>query len=67
LKAYQVEHRDFHHALVEVRGPVLDNLDRDNLLRLQILAFHDLAESALTKDIQYQVPVSSQRQNTKSS
>lgn len=62
MNAYKIKHRNLHHALVEVRGPILDNLDCDDLLRLQVLAFHDLSKSALTEDVQYQVPIPSQNQ-----
>lgn len=54
---YQVKNRDFHHTLVEVRCPVLDDLDRDNLLRLQILTLDDLPERALAQHVQNQVPI----------
>lgn len=54
---YQVKHRHFHHALVEIRRPVLDNLDRYNLLRLQVLALDNLTEGALSEDIENQIPV----------
>ncbi len=56
-EAYQIENRYFHHALVEVRCPVLDNLDGDNLLRLQVLAFDHLPERALTEDVKDEVTV----------
>lgn len=44
---YQVKDRHLHHALVEVRSPVLDDLDGNNLLGLQILTLDDLPECAL--------------------
>lgn len=54
----QVEHGHLHHTLVEVGGFVLDDLDGDNFLGAQVLAFDDLAESALAEDIEDQVSVS---------
>lgn len=56
-KTYQIQHRHFHHALVEVGGSVLDNLDSNHFLRLQVLAFDDLAESTLAEDVEDEVPV----------
>ena len=43
--------------MIEVRGPVLDNLDGNNFLCFQILTFDHLTERALAKDIQYEIPV----------
>lgn len=57
LTVDQIENRDFHHTLVEVCGPVLDNLHCNNLLGLQVLAFHDLTESTLTKDVQNEISI----------
>lgn len=56
--AYQIENRDLHHALVEIRRLVFDDLDGNNLLRLEVLALDDLAEGALAKDIEDQISVS---------
>lgn len=53
----QIQHRNFHHTLVKVCGSVLDHLDSDHLLRLQILAFHNLSKCSLTQHIQDQVSV----------
>ena len=53
----QVKDRNLHHALIEIGGSILDNLDRDHLLRLQILAFDYLAEGSLAKNIEYEVPI----------
>lgn len=55
--AYQVQDGNFHHALVEVGGTVLYDLDCHDFLGLQILAFDDLAKSTLAQHIQNQVPV----------
>jgi hypothetical protein len=57
VKTYQIEHRHFHHTLVEVRCSVLDNLDCNHLLCLQVLAFYDLSKSTLTQYVQDQIPV----------
>lgn len=57
IKPYQVQNGHLHHALVEIRCPVLDNLDGDYLLRLQVLTLDDLAKSALSKNIQYEISV----------
>lgn len=55
--AYQVQDRHFHHALVKIGSPILDDLDRHHLLGLEILALDDLPESTLTKNVQNQVAV----------
>ena len=57
LLVEQVEYRNSHHTLVEVRGSVLDNLDGNNFLGLQILTFDHLTERALAKDVQYEIPI----------
>lgn len=54
---YQVQDRDLHHTLVEVRSAVLDNLHSNNLLGFQILTFDDLAECSLTQNVQDQIPI----------
>lgn len=54
---YQIKHRNFHHTLVEVGRAVLDDLDGDNLLRLEILAFDDLAKSTLAQHIENKVSI----------
>lgn len=55
--AYQVKNRNFHHTLVEIGSPVLDDLDSHDLLRLQILTFDYLSERALAQDVQNQIAV----------
>jgi hypothetical protein len=60
LRVEQIQYRHFHHALIEVRGTVLDHLDRNNFLRLQVLTLHYLTEGALAEDVQNQIPVSRQ-------
>lgn len=49
---YQIEHRDFHHALIEVSGSIFDNLYRHDLLGFKILAFYHLAKGTLTKNVE---------------
>ena len=53
----QIQDRHFHHTLIKVGCSVLDDLDRNNFLCLQVLAFYDLAEGALAKDVKNQVAV----------
>lgn len=57
LTVDQIEDRHFHHTLVEVCGPILDNFHSHDFLCLQVLAFHDLTESALTQDIQDEISI----------
>ena len=52
LNAHQFEYRHFHHTLVEVSRPVLDDLDGHHLLCLEVLAFDDLPEGALAEHIE---------------
>jgi hypothetical protein len=54
---YQVQYRHLHHALVEVCSAVLDDFDRNNLLRLEVLALDNLAEGALPKHVENEVPI----------
>ena len=54
---HQIQDRHFHHALIEVRCPVLDNLDCDNLLRFQVLTLDDLPKRTLTQHVKNQVAV----------
>ena len=58
---HQIQNRHLHHALVEVCCAVLDDFDSDNFLGFHVLAFHDLAESALAKNIQDQISVPRQK------
>lgn len=58
VSTHKFQDGHFHHALVEVRWLVLHDLDSDNFVRLHILTLHDLAECALTEDVQDQVPAS---------
>ena len=51
----QFQDGNFHHALVEISGLVFNNLDRDYLMRLHVLTFDDLPESALTEYVEDQV------------
>ena len=45
---YQIQHRNFHHTLVEIGSLVLDDFDSHYLSRFQVLTFYDLAEGTLT-------------------
>jgi hypothetical protein len=48
LAVEQIQHRNFHHTLVEVGRLVLDDFDSHYFTRFQVLAFHNLAEGTLT-------------------
>lgn len=54
---YQIKHRNFHHTLVKVSRAVLDDLDGNNLLRLEVLAFDDLAKGALAQHVENKVSI----------
>lgn len=54
---YQIQDRDLHHTLVEVRSAVLNDLHSNHFLGLQILTFDDLAECSLTQNVQDQIPI----------
>ena len=54
---YQVEDGNFHHALIEIGRPVLDNLDSHHLLCLEVLALDDLAKCALPKNVEDEVTI----------
>jgi hypothetical protein len=55
--SYEVQHRNLHHALIEVRGSIFDNFDRDNLARLEVLTFHNLPKGSLSENIEDKVAV----------
>lgn len=57
LVAYQVQNRDLHHTLIEVCSTVLHHLDRNDLLRLEVLTFDDLAKGTLTQNIEDEVAI----------
>ena len=57
LAVYQIEDRHFHHTLIKVCCPVLDDLDCDNLLSLQVLTLDDLTECSLAEDIQNEIAI----------
>lgn len=57
LRTYQIKNRHLHHTLVEVSCAVLDNLDSNDLLSLHVLALNDLAEGALAKNVEDQIPI----------
>jgi hypothetical protein len=56
LVVEQLEDGDLHHRLVEVGRLVLHDLDGDDLVRFDVLAFDDLAEGALAEDVEDEVP-----------
>lgn len=56
---HKLEDSDFHHALVEVSRLVLYNLNRHHLVSLHVLAFDDLTEGSLAKNVQNKVPIQS--------
>lgn len=54
---HQFQNSHFHHTLVEVSRLILHHFDRDDLVRFHILTFDNLAERALAKNVQNEVPV----------
>lgn len=56
-EAYQVKNRDLHHTLIKVRRAIFDDFDGDDFLGLQVLAFNDLTEGSLAKNIQNKITV----------
>ena len=54
---HQIQDGDLHHTLVEVGGTIFDDFDRNYLLRLEVLAFDDLPECSLTKDVENQIAI----------
>jgi DNA-binding GntR family transcriptional regulator len=56
-QSYQIKNSNFHHALVEVCRPILDDLHRNNFLRLQVLTLHHLTKSSLSKNIEDEIPI----------
>jgi hypothetical protein len=55
--SYQIQHRDFHHTLIEVRRAIFHHFHGNDLLCFQILALHNLSEGALAKHIQNEITV----------
>ena len=55
--SYKIQHRDLHHTLVEVRRTILHHFHGNDLLCFEILALHNLSESALAKHIQNEIAV----------
>ena len=47
----QLKDCNLHHTLIEIGGFVLHNLDRDNLVRFDILTLDYLSERPLPEDI----------------
>ena len=60
---YQVQNGNFHHALVEVGGLVLDDLYRDDLLRLEILTLYHLPECSLAQYIENEISIPAEHEN----
>ena len=56
-RAHQIQDGDLHHTLIEISGTILDDFDRDYFLRFEVLAFDDLPECSLTKDVKNQITV----------
>lgn len=56
-RTYQIQNRHFHHTLVKICRLIFDDLDGYNLLRFQILAFHNLPEGSLAQNIENQVAI----------
>lgn len=54
---YKIQNRHLHHTLIEVGRLVLDDLDSHHFLRLQVLAFYHLTESALSQHIENEVSI----------
>ena len=50
--AYQLKYSNFHGTLVEVCRLVLHNLDGDDFVRPDVLAFCDLTKGPLTQDVE---------------
>jgi hypothetical protein len=55
--SYEIQNGHLHHTLIEVRRPVLDDLDRDNLLGPEILALDHLSKRSLAQNVQNEVAV----------
>ena len=55
--AHQIQHRYFHHALVEIGGPILDDFHSDYFLGFEILTLDYLPEGALSEDVKNQIPI----------
>lgn len=56
---YQVKYGHLHFALVEIRRLVLDYLHGAYVVCPHVLTLDDLAKSALTENIQDEIPASS--------
>lgn len=55
LHVQQLKDGHLHHRLVEVCRLVLDDFNRDNLMRFHVLAFDHLAKRALSQNVQDEV------------
>jgi hypothetical protein len=56
-KTHQLQNRHLHHTLLKVSRLVLHHLDRDDLVRLEVLTFDDLTKRSLTEDVEDEVAV----------
>jgi hypothetical protein len=55
-KRHHLKNGNLHHALIEIRRFIFDDLDRDDLVRLHILTLDDLPKGPLSEDVEDQVP-----------
>jgi hypothetical protein len=54
-KTNQFQYGNLHHALVEISGLILNDLDRHYLMCLHVLAFDNLPEGPLAKNVENQI------------
>lgn len=52
----ELEDGNLHHGLVEVGRFVLDNLDGDDFMCSDVLAFDDLTKGALAENVEDEIP-----------
>jgi len=52
----KLEDGDLHHGLVEVGRFVLDDLDGDDFMCPDVLAFDNLTKSALAENVEDEIP-----------
>ena len=50
--SYQIQHRYFHHTLVEVGSSIFDDFHCHNFLGFEVLTFYHLSKGALAKNIE---------------
>lgn len=53
----ELEDGDLHHGLIKVGWLVFDDLDGDDLVGSDVLAFDDLTKGSLAEDVEYEVLV----------